>query len=92
MAQLPSAAGSGLGQHGKGKAKAKAAPRSGSKGKPVLEAVTLEQFISQMQPLIDLEKVLFVRQFCCSRVLGAAHLVWPPSGFDKVLLMVVWFE
>ncbi|KAG0596165.1 hypothetical protein M758_UG230200 [Ceratodon purpureus] len=45
-----------LGQHGKGKGKAKAVSKSGSKGKPVLEPVTLEQFISQMQPLIDLEK------------------------------------
>lgn len=58
MAQLPSAAVSSLAQCGKGKAKAKAP----SKGKPVCEAVTLEQFISQMLPLVDLEKVLFVRR------------------------------
>jgi hypothetical protein len=60
MAQLPSAAVSSLAQRGKGKGKAKA--KAPSKGKPVCEAVTLEQFISQMLPLVDLEKVIFVRR------------------------------
>lgn len=57
MAQLPSPALPSLGQRGKGKAKASS--KGSSKGKPAYElAVTLEQFISQMMPLVDLEKVL----------------------------------
>ena len=63
MAQLPPPALSNLGQHGKGKAKAKASSKGSSKGKPVYEAVTLEHFISQMLPLIDLEKVV-LRSLC----------------------------
>jgi len=43
------------GDSSKGKAKASSA-KGGGKCKVVPEAVTLEQFISQMQPLIDLEK------------------------------------
>lgn len=47
------------GDSSKGKAKASSAKGSGN-CKVVPEAVTLEQFISQMQPLIDLEKVIFL--------------------------------
>lgn len=83
MAELSSSpALSNLGQqHGKGKAKVtkgNASKSSSKQGKPkVQEAVTLEQFISQMLPLIDLEKVVIrslrlpfiTGQFCCFRVL-----------------------
>lgn len=63
MSQLPSPALSSLGQHGKGdlskgkaKASTKGSSKSNSKPKAFCEAVTLEQFISQMLPLVDLEK------------------------------------
>lgn len=58
MAQLPSPALS-LGHAAKFKGKMKATSKSSEKTKGVPEAVTLEIFVSQMLPLIDLEKVVF---------------------------------
>ena len=54
------------GDSSKGKAKASSAKGSG-KCKVVPEAVTLEQFISQMQPLIDLEKVILLTSRNCAK-------------------------